>query len=158
MLLGIKGDIEGVGAVMAQRIEGKSLGKKSLLVLLKLLLPTGEKPNPPAPFPTREGGVIRLPSPCRRAGALVRIGGEVLGVALFIGILLLSESVAAMATATSVSIAQQPATSSPNATTTDNWSLDYEGKERRVGKKQSRLKIGISSRVLLANKTQSYMA
>ncbi len=41
---------------------------------------------------------------------------------------------------------------------TSYWSLDYEGKERRVGKKQSRLKIGISSRVLIANKTQSYLA
>jgi CHAT domain-containing protein/predicted negative regulator of RcsB-dependent stress response len=98
---------------MVQQIEGKSIGKKSLLVLLKLLLPTGEKPNPPAPFPTREGGAL-LPSPCRRG-----VGGEVLGLALFIGILLLSESVGATATATSVSIAQQPATSSPNATTTD---------------------------------------
>jgi hypothetical protein len=99
---------------MVQQIEGKSIGKKSLLVLLKLLLPTGEKPNPPAGFPTREGGVIRLPSPRRRP-----FGGEVLGLALFIGILLLSESVAATATATSVSIAQQPATSSPDATTTN---------------------------------------
>jgi len=99
---------------MVQQIEGKSIGKKSLLVLLKLLLPTGEKPNPPAGFPTREGGALLLPSPRRRP-----FGGEVLGLALFIGILLLSESVAATATATSVSIAQQPATSSPDATTTN---------------------------------------
>jgi tetratricopeptide (TPR) repeat protein len=124
MLVGIKGNIEGVGAVMVQQIEGKSIGKKSLLVLLKLLLPTGEKPNPPAPFPTREGGVIRLPSFARRG-----VGGEVLGLALFIGILLLSESVAATPTrfsplfnsgwGGSPSLAQQPATSSPNATTSD---------------------------------------
>ena len=40
-------------------------------------------------------------------------------LALLIGVMLLSESVAAMATATSVSIAQQPATASPNATTSD---------------------------------------
>jgi len=109
---------------MVQQIEGKSIGKKSLLVLLKLLLPTGEKPNPPAPFPGREGGVIRLPSPCRRG-----VGGEVLGLALFIGILLLSESVGATPTrfspllkegwAGSPRLAQQPATSSPDATTTD---------------------------------------
>ncbi|HEY9632201.1 MAG TPA: tetratricopeptide repeat protein [Coleofasciculaceae cyanobacterium] len=144
MLLGIKGDIEGVGAVMAQRIEGKSLGKKSLLVLLKLLLPTGEKPNPPAPFPTREGGALLLPSPCRRAGALVRIGGEVLGVALFIGIVLVSESVAATPTrfsplfnrsfseegwGGSPSLAQQPATSSPNATTTNKQQAYERGRQ-----------------------------
>ncbi len=46
---------------MVQQIEGKSIGKKSLLVLLKLVLPTSKKPNPPAPFPCREGGV-GLPS------------------------------------------------------------------------------------------------
>jgi CHAT domain-containing protein/uncharacterized protein HemY len=46
-------------------------------------------------------------------------------LALFIGILLLSESIAAIATATSVSIAQQPATSSPNATITDKQQV-YE--------------------------------
>jgi CHAT domain-containing protein/predicted negative regulator of RcsB-dependent stress response len=109
---------------MVQRIEGKSIGKKSFLVLLKLVLPTGKKPNPPAPFPTREGGVIRLPLKSRRG-----VGGEVVGLALFIGILLLSESVAATPTrfspllkggwGGSPSLAQQPATSSPNATTTD---------------------------------------
>jgi len=31
-----------------------------------------KRPNPPAPFPTREGGEILLPSPCRRG-----VGGEV---------------------------------------------------------------------------------
>jgi len=124
MLVGIKGNIEGVGAVMVQRIGGKSIGKKSLLVLLKLLLPTSKKPNPPAGFPGREGGALLLPSPCRRP-----FGGEVLGLALFISILLLSESVGATPTrfsplfnsgwGGSLSLAQQPATSSPNATTTD---------------------------------------
>jgi tetratricopeptide (TPR) repeat protein len=139
---------------MVQQIEGKSIGKKSLLVLLKLLLPTGEKPNPPAGFPTREGGVIRLPSFARRG-----VGGEVLGLALFIGILLLSESVGATPTrfsplldpppvplkkgeakgcyafcstggwGGSPSLAQQPATSSPNATTSDEQQAYARGSQ-----------------------------
>src|SRR5205085_5460766 len=37
---------------------------------------SGLRPNPPTPLRAREGGV-RSPSPCRRAGALVRIWGEV---------------------------------------------------------------------------------
>jgi tetratricopeptide (TPR) repeat protein len=114
---------------VAQRIEGKSIGKKSLLVLLKLLLPTGEKPNPPAGFPTRAGGALLLSSLKLRSPRRRPFGGEVLGLALFIGILLLSESVTATPTrfspllkggwGGSPSLAQQPATSSPNATTTD---------------------------------------
>jgi hypothetical protein len=104
---------------MVQQIEGKSIGKKSLLVLLKLLLPTGEKPNPPAGFPPlsfspkrgedrgrslffTEGGAL-LPSPCRRL-----FGGEVLGLALFIGILLLSESVGATPTRFSPLVSNVP--------------------------------------------------
>ncbi len=50
-------------------------------------------------------------------------------LALFIGILLLSESVVATAAATSVSIAQQPATSSSNATTTDKQQAYARGEQ-----------------------------
>ena len=132
---------------MVQQIEGKSIGNKSLLVLLKLFSLAGRKPNPPAGFPTREGGALLLPSPCRRL-----FGGEVLGVALFIGIVLLPESVGATPTrfsplvsnvppyqggirggqgdwGGSPSLAQQPATSSPDATTTDKQQAYERGSQ-----------------------------
>jgi hypothetical protein len=34
-------------------------------VLFANTLHTASEPNPPAPFPTRVGGVVSLPSPCR---------------------------------------------------------------------------------------------
>jgi hypothetical protein len=109
--VGLRATQERASAVMAQHVKD-SIGKKFLLVLLKL---------------------ASLPGIVHRT------------LALFIGILLLSESVAANTAYTdsppflrqgvhggqgiSPSLAQQPATSSPNATTTDKQQAYERGQQ-----------------------------
>ncbi len=103
--------VKRAGAAMAlQKTDTRT--HKVLWVLLKLVLPASEKPNPPN-SPSLQGkegvgvldctsrfqggkgrskgiGGLLLPSPKRRG-----VGGEVLGLALFISTLLLSTSVRA---------------------------------------------------------------
>ncbi len=146
---------------------------KVFLVLSKLVLPASEKPNPPnlliltkAPiFLQGKGGAGVSDCTSRFQGGKGRsrglgelllplrkgVGEEVLGLALFIGILLLSESVAATPTrfsplvsnvppyqggirgvdgwGGSPSLAQPPVTSSPNATTTNEQQAYERGRQ-----------------------------